>query len=280
MGSVETRCCRALESGSAAQARMRRVVSQPSRFGMSQSIKMASGIDGPAGVSPGPRRRRRPSSIAPELFELHGENLAIDRVVLDDKHVEPEPGLFRNRERGRAGGGAEVRSGMAKKNVEPLPGTLSTSSRPPMSFDKAAADRQSQPGAAIAAGRRGVRLPKPLEESCSRVVSSMPMPVSRTSKRIASPAGAMTRRTLPPGGVNIDAVRQEIEQDLAQAEAVRPRNPRKLRRRFPSRATLRLRGSGREEPDAIRRQHREVEGPRLQPRADRPRFSRGRARRR
>ena len=99
-------------------------------------------------------------------------------------------------------------AGSRSVNVEPWPGTLSSSIDAAEHLREPPADRQAQAGAAVSASRRAVQLPEVLEDlRCDRP-SGMPTPVSLTAIDIM-PRSAH-RRSPPivtePCGVNFSAL--------------------------------------------------------------------------
>ena len=143
------------------------MVATPSTPGICQSTRQAGRAAPrrrPQAPGPPPRRPPRPPAGRP------GEG--IRRGDGERWHCRPPPGPGGRRigrgagpGRRRPGGGPDRRSWntAVKWKVLPCPGVLSAQIRPHQ-VDEMAADRQSQPGAAIAARGRGIGLVEGLEQ--------------------------------------------------------------------------------------------------------------------
>ena len=193
-------------AGSPAQLRMRRVVSQPSSFGMWQSIKITSGngacssatrasSPSPASVNVQPRRM----SWAVMIFWFTGLSSATSTRRW--RSASSWTGAAVERGASVAGG-----SGRVKWKTEPWPGALWTPMVPPMSCTRRelmASPRPEPPKRRVVEESAWVKRSK----MRVRASASMPMPVSRTSKRRVAGVGALTSScTWPPAGVNLIAL--------------------------------------------------------------------------
>ena len=169
------------------------------------------------------RARRRLSAAssaasAPSTeLRLHlpaGEHLltdsAVGGVVVDDQRAHVAQ-IDRGRKRGvRQRAVLDIEMRRETRSVLPRSTSLSTQIRPPISSTSWRRDRQAQPGAAVAARRRGVGLHERTEDLRLLAPRGMPMPVSDTAKRQRAPrprAGSTPTSTdTSPRSVNLMAL--------------------------------------------------------------------------
>ena len=166
------------------------------------------------------------------------------------------------------------------RDPRPLPRTAVDGEGAAMRLDEALGDRQPEPGAAVGAGGRGVRLAERLQRPLQLFLRSCRCRRRRRSGR-CGPADRASRLDDDPAAVmrEFDRVRQEVEQASASSRARRPRCQIGVRRHRQTSSMRRLRARSRDHADAAGEQRLDRDLLLEDARACRPRSSTCRARR-
>ena len=203
----------------------------PSISGMNRSSSATSNCSPAADPVQRLVRRGRVACLHRPARELRREDAPVGGVVVDDQR--PPAG------RGRPGAGPRDRdrptpvpraSRTARWNVAPSPGTpaLSARERAVHRLGEAPADGEAEAGAAVPARDRRVRLAERLEQPAHLVggdadagVADVDVDLPRsTSFRRPAPVAAPTRDDDLALLGELDGVRQQVEEDLAEPAQV------------------------------------------------------------
>ena len=153
-----------------------------------------------------------------EAGPRQGDGHQVERgtVVLD----EHDDGAASGARAGPSSPAGTAASGTEKPNVLPAPTSLSSHIRPPNSSTIRRRQRQPQAGALLARRRPGRPAGRTRRCAPGRL-GATPMPVSATVTT-SSPSSRRgpDQRRCPPSGVNFTALRQQVDDDLLEAQLV------------------------------------------------------------
>ena len=162
----------------------------------------------------------------PQAAQHHVEDAAVRRVVVDDQHAHAREGpQLRPGARGRRRRAATLERAASTWNVLPVPGSLSTQMRPPISATSWVAMVKPEAGAAVAAGRGRVGLRERLEDRSPaspagcRCRCRARRSAARPCRRRRGHSRSTRDHDLAALG-ELDGVADQVDEDLPQAPGI------------------------------------------------------------